>query len=169
VKTVDDLAAEDIILAEWAAFVGALEVLAARRTLVGLEVAACDRNAALSDPKRLDDIERIRTSHIQQAAKRWETLAGARGAELASSITSQISAAYEAEAKSFYDAAMEKFDDRDSGKDYPDLPVQIQSSPLDQRTKDFYQNEMSFLRYEEAGRLSDAFKGLDKDKRLNYA
>src|SRR5271157_3381985 len=168
VNSLEDLAAANGTVSDWAAYVGATEVFSARRGLVGLEFSACERGVALSDPARLSEIERMRTAHVRRAAQRWQNLAGEQGNELEAGLDAKINAVYEAETKSFYNSVSENFEDRDIGKDYSDLPSLIQNSALDQGTKDFYKGAVSFLRYEEAGRLTNALKGLDKEQGLNY-
>ncbi|MGD0871547.1 MAG: SPFH domain-containing protein [Bryobacteraceae bacterium] len=165
----EDLAAVNATLSDWAAFVAATEAFAARRTFLRLDVAACERNSALSDPGRLNEIEEARTAHIRRVTQRWQDLAGASGKEFESGLIAQVNAVYEAETKSFYNSAMEHFEDRDIGKDYPNLPLLIQNSTLDPGTKSFYQDGLRFLRYEEAGQLTNVLTGLDKDQGLNYA
>ena len=169
VTNLEALATANGSLSDWVAYVTATEVFTARRTLLGLKIGACDRNVALSDPVRLGEIENLRVAHIRRASQRWQNLTGEQGKEFGAGITPLVNAVYEAEAKSFYGPAMEHFEDRDIGKDYPDLPSLVQGSALDRGTKDFYKDAMSFLRYEEAGRLSNALKGLEKEQGINYA
>jgi regulator of protease activity HflC (stomatin/prohibitin superfamily) len=163
------LAAANATASDWAAYVGATEVFAAQRTLQRLELAACEQNLALSNPSRLNEIEDIRTAHIRRVTRRWQDLAGESGKEFESGLVAQVNAVYEAETRSFYNSAMEQFEDRDIGKDYPELPSLIQNSALDPGAKSFYRDAIRFLRYEEAGQLINALKGLDKEQGLNYA
>jgi SPFH domain / Band 7 family len=169
VTNLDELTAVNGTISDWAAFVSTSEVFVARRAVVGLEFAACERGVALSDTTRLGEIERTRAAQIKRATQRWQISAGEQGKDFEGGLAAQINAVYEAETKSFYNQTGYKFEDRDIGKDYSDLPSLIQNSALDQGTKDFYGKSLSFLRYEEAGRLANALRGLDKEQGLNYA
>jgi hypothetical protein len=169
VKNLEDLAAANATASDWAAYVGTAEAFAARRTLLRLELAACEQDLALSSLSRLSEIEEARTAHIRRVTQRWEDLAGESGKQFESGLVAQVNAVYEAETRSFYNSEMDQFEDRDIGKDYPELPSLIQSSALDPGTKGFYHDAVRFLRYEEAGRLTNALKGLGKDQGLTYA
>jgi hypothetical protein len=165
----DELAAANATISDWASYVGASEVFAAKQTILRLDLAACLRGLALSDTSRLADINSTRASHVRRALGRWRELAGDAGKEAESSIAAQISQIYETEAKSFYGSGISSFTDKDVGKDYSDLPAVIQNSGLDQGTKQFYNTALQFLRYEEAGQLANALRGLDLEHGLNYA
>lgn len=153
----------------WADYVAATEEFTAHRTILGLAVSACERGTRLSDLARLSSIDTARSTQIRHASQRWRNLAGEQGAQAAKGITDRINAIYEAETKSFYNPSMAKFDDPDIGKDYPDLPAMIQGSALDQGTKEFYTATSSYMKYEEAGKLANILRGLDKEQSLNYA
>jgi SPFH domain / Band 7 family len=169
VNSPEDLAAANGTTADLAEYVATSEVFAAHRTLLLLDVAACDRNIRLSDPVRLSPVENARIAHIKRAAQRWLNLAGEGGSAEADPITAKINAVYEGETRSFYDPSISQFADPDVGKDYSDIPAIIAASPLDQATKDFYRSAVALIHYEEAGRLSNALKGVDKDEGLSYA
>jgi hypothetical protein len=89
VKNLADLAATNATASDWAAYVGATEVFAARRTLLRLELAACEQNLALSNPSRLNEIEDVRTAHIRRVTQRWRDLAGESGKEFESGLVTQ--------------------------------------------------------------------------------
>jgi hypothetical protein len=169
VTSPDSLAATNSTVSDWADYVAATEEFTARRTIIGLEVFSCERKIRLSDPSRLASIEYARVAQVRRAADRWRGLAADQGKDLSDGIASKINAIYEAETRSFYNPAISKFDDPDIGKDYPDLNAMIQNSSLDRGTKDFYSSALPLLRYEEAGRLANALRGVDKDQGLNYA
>jgi hypothetical protein len=169
VTSPDGLAATNSTVSDWADYIAATEVFIAHRTIIGLEVSSCERKIRLSDPSRLASIEYARVAQVRRSADRWQGLAADQGKDLSDGITSKINAIYEAETRSFYNPAISKFDDPDIGKDYPDLSAMIQNSSLDQGTKDFYTSALPLLRYEEAGRLANALRGVDKDQGLNYA
>jgi hypothetical protein len=168
VRNAEDLATAGGTLADWATYVAATEVFAAKRTVLSLEAAACERNISLTNPLRLTEIDTRRANHVRRVTQRWQQLAGESGKEFGANIGSQVSAVYEAEIKSFYNNEAERFEDRDVGKDYPDLATLIRNSELDQNTKDFYDHAVRFLRYEEAGQLANALKGIDKEHGLDY-
>jgi hypothetical protein len=168
-RNTDALADLNSTVSDWADYVAATEVFAARRAILGMEISACDRNIRLSDTTRLNTVEIARTSHVRRATERWLSLAGDQGKDFADGITGKINAVYEAETRSFYNPSNTTFNDPDVGKDYADLSSLIQGSSLDQGAKVFYASALPFLRYEEAGRLANALRGVDKDQGLNYA
>jgi hypothetical protein len=168
VKTAEDLAARNASIADWAGFVSTTEAFEAHRKLLRLAVSACERHVALSDTVRLTDIDKTRAFHVRGTVERWHKLAGEAGKDQEATIAAQVSAVYEAESRSFYNASLDRFEDRDIGKDYPDLPDVTRASSLDESTKRFYESACRYLRYEEAGQLSNALKGLDQ-RGLNYA
>jgi SPFH domain/Band 7 family protein len=169
VKTVEDLAASGATLNDWIGMVATNEGFAARRTLLHLDISACQRGISLSDPIRLTEIEQVRTAQIRRAAERWQQMAGEQGKDLENVIVSQLNSLYEAEMKSFYNPEISQFDDHDIGKDYPDLLQSIRGSSLDESTKAFYNENARLLRYEEAGQLANALKGIDKELSVDYA
>jgi hypothetical protein len=168
VKTAEDLAATNASIADWAGFVGTAEVFEAHRKLLNLAFSACERHVALSDAVRLTDIDKTRAFHVRRTMERWQKLAGEAGKDHDAAVAAQVSSVYEGESRSFYNAALDHFEDRDIGKDYADLPEVIRRSSLDESTKSFYESACRYLRYEEAGQLSNALKGLDQ-RGLNYA
>jgi len=169
VKKAEELAAHNGTPEDWAAYVAATEVFTARRTLLRQSIAACERNMALSATARLSEIEKLKTSHVRRAAERWRQLAGEQDKALEAGLATQVGVIYEAEARSFYNPEMSHFEDRDIGKDYPDLLALVRNSNLDQGTKGFIDVNAQLLRYEEAGQLADILRGTDKERGLDYA
>ena len=169
IQNPDELAAANATLGDWASYVSASEVFAAKETILRLDLAACQRGMALSDTSRLTEINSARAFQVRRALRRWEEVAGDAGKDVESSIAARISDIYETEAKSFYNSGISSFGDKDVGKDYSELPALIQNSGLDQGTKEFYNTAVQFLRYEEAGQLANVLRGLDPEHGLNYA
>jgi regulator of protease activity HflC (stomatin/prohibitin superfamily) len=169
VNSPESLAAANQTIDGWADYVATAETFTAHRTILGLAVSACERGVPLSDLSRLSGIENARASQIRRATQRWQTLAGDQGAAAAQGIIDRVNSVYEAETKSFYNRSTVRFADPDIAKDYPDLPSMIQGSALDQGTKELYSAALSYLKYEEAGRLANILRGVDKELSLNYA
>src|SRR5665213_1856728 len=169
VKNLDSLTAANSTLADWVGYLGATEVFSARKTILRLEIAACERTGVLSDASRLSEIEVARANQVRRATTRWRAMAGDSGSEFEATLSAQIDTVYEVETKSFYSPAMKTFDDPDIGKDYPDLASAIQASALDQDTKVFYGKAAHLLRYDEAGQLENILRGVAQDRGLNYA
>jgi len=169
VNSLEGLAAASQTIDGWADYVANAEVFTARRTILGLSVSACERGVLLSDQSRLSVIENARAVQVRRATQKWQSVAGEQGTGAAQGITDRVNSVYEAETRSFYNQPSVKFDDPDVGKDYPNLPSLIQNSALDQGTKEFYNGAISYLKYEEAGRLANILNGVDKEQSLNYA
>jgi hypothetical protein len=169
VKTADDLAAVGSTLGDWANFTAAIEVFAAREGFLRQAATACQHKLALSDPSRLNDISAMRAKQVKRLEQTWQRLAGDQGKDFETALTAQLSAAYEAETRSFYNPELSQFNDPDIGKDYPDLLSLIQNSSLDQTTKSFYAANARLLHYEEAGQLTNILKGIDTEHGLDFA
>ena len=153
----------------WADYVATTEEFTARRNILGLAVASCEHGTRLSELTRLNSIDIARAAQIRHASERWQNLAGEQGTQAANGITDRINAVYEGETKSFYNDSIAKFGDPDVGKDFPDLFTLIQGSALDQGTKEFYAAAIPFIKYEEAGKLANILRGVNKNQSLDYA
>jgi hypothetical protein len=169
VTSLDSLASVNGTIESWANYVGDSEVFVARGTIIGLEAAACNRATPLSDKSRLNAVDAAQVAQIRRITRRWQTLAGDQGASFLDGIAAKVNAVYDNEAKSFYNDAIARYSDPDVGKDYPDLLSTIQASALDQSTKEFYSHAAAYLSYEEAGRLYNILRGIDKGQGLLFA
>jgi hypothetical protein len=169
VGSTDALTTANLNVADWAQYEATAEEFTARKTLFGLEAFSCERGVQLSDKSRLVAIEKARATQVERAAGRWQASAGDQGKDYADPISAKINAVYESDTQSFYNSPAQSFNDPDVGKDYAGLSNLIQDSSLDQSTKNFFAANLSRLRYEEAGKLSDTLEGVDKTQGLDYA
>jgi regulator of protease activity HflC (stomatin/prohibitin superfamily) len=159
-KSVEDLAkyiAED-------------EANAARLGILSADIKSCDRGQPLSAMERLPLLDAARQRQVSRVESRWIRLGGIRDDESARQILSRVNGIYDDEAKSFYNSDTVHITvDSDIVKDYPAILSLVEESSLPVEQKRFLQDNAKYLKYEEAGRLFNILKGIDKAGSLGYA
>ena len=122
------------------------------------KIASCVKNDRLGSPGRLRSVESAR---VKQVEKVRQELQGAA----ADAVIDSLNRLYEDEAKSFFNFERVKFVvlDRDVLKDFPNLMDLLQKSSLDEGQRAAIVKNIRYIKYEEAGRLHNSLRGLDKD------
>ncbi len=122
------------------------------------KIESCDKKEKLSSLSRLRTPDSMRLQHI---AKIRQDLQGAT----ADAMVEAVNNLYEEEATSFYNFERVKVqaNDRDVVKDFPMLVDLVQSSGRAAEIKASFVKDFRYIHYEEAGRLQNGLRGLDKD------
>ena len=127
-------------------------------------VNSCDENEQLISAPRMSILEAARLNHVRRIRGAFE----GNGADL---LVEAVNGAYEQEAQSFYNqetVGLPIFD-RDVVKDFPTFLDLLIASDLPEELKVSFQENIRFIRYEEAGRLQNALMGIDLDSGTTFA
>ncbi len=167
--TVQNLAFLGATVEEFADFIAASEEFAARLSVLSLKIRACEWGQPLSSKERLPSISAMRERHAARVKARWLAAGGSEDAWLAG-ILVRINTIYDGEIQSlFISDSIPSGLDPDIAKDYPDILTLIRESTLPPEQKAYLENHSRFIRYEEAGRLYNIFKGIDTTRTPAYA
>ena len=122
------------------------------------KIASCTKGEKLLSAGRLRRIEAARMKQVEQVRQELQGAA-------ADAVVDRLNRLYEEEAKSFFnqDAVKIAVLDRDVFKDFPDVLRVLQESSLDEGQKAAIVKNFRYIKYEEAGRLHNSLRGIDKD------
>jgi hypothetical protein len=109
----------------------------------------------------------LETARLEHIDKIREQLAGSSG----DSVIEGVNDLYAQEARSFYNYEKVGIQtvDPDVVKDYPMLLELVQNSGLPKEFKTAFVQNFKFIRYEEAGRLQNGLRGIDKNLGMTFA
>lgn len=122
------------------------------------KIESCGKKEKLSSLGRLRTLDSVRLEHIAKIRQEFQ------GAT-ADALVEAVNNLYEEEATSFYNYERVKVmaNDRDVVKDFPMLVDLVQGSGLAAEIKASFVKDFRYINYEEAGRLQNGLRGLDKD------
>ena len=122
------------------------------------KISSCEKKEKLSSLTRLRTLDAARLDHIDKIRHDMPGASGDAPVEAVNSL-------YEQEAKTFYNSDTVRIPqlDRDVVKDFPTLLQLVKSSSLPDEQKNVFTQNFRFIRYEEAGRLQNGLRGVDKD------
>ena len=128
------------------------------------KINSCDQKEKLSSLARLRVLESMRLQHVDKIRKE---LPGSS----ADAVVEALNGLYEQEARSFYNYETVKIPmlDRDVIKDFPTLLDLVKRSSLPEEVKTSFTQNFRFIKYEEAGRLQNGLRGIDKDLGTTFA
>ena len=128
------------------------------------KTTSCEQKEKLSSLSRLRALESVRLEHIDKIRKEVQGGIGDVLVEATNNL-------YEEEAKSFYNYETVKVSviDRDVIKDFPTLLELVKTSSLPEDLKASFTQNFRFIKYEEAGRLQNGLRGVDKDLGTTFA